>query len=121
MITVLTTPTPELNVSKVAIKLTSAQEFGMQFSLTGFGKFKDSEGADIWGSNPLVSTLLSVTGKAWSDWVPGAAPSDSDYIIDLALKRLGLTRAPAVEAPAVEAPAVEAPAVEEPAEEEAAE
>ncbi len=94
MIEVLTTPTPELNVSKVAIKLTSAQEFGMQFSLTGFGKFKDSEGADIWGSNPLVSTLLSVTGKAWSDWVPGAAPSDSDYIIDLALKQLGLTRAP---------------------------
>ena len=101
MITVLTTPTPELNVSKVAIKLTSAQEFGMQFSLTGFGKFKDSEGADIWGSNPLVSTLLSVTGKSWSDWVPGAAPSDSDYIIDLALKQLGLTRAPeeAPEAP----------------------
>jgi hypothetical protein len=110
MITVLTTPTPELNVSKVAINLTSAQEFGMQFSLTGFGKFKDPEGADIWGSNPLVSTLLSVTGKSWSDWVPGAAPSDSDYIIDLALKQLVLTRAPE-----------EAPAVEEPAEEEAAE
>jgi hypothetical protein len=107
MIEVLTTPTPELNVSKVAINLTSAQEFGMQFSLTGFGKFKDSEGADIWGSNPLVSTLLSVTGKSWSDWVPGAAPSDSDYIIDLALKQLVLTRAPAVEAPAVEEPAEE--------------
>ncbi len=102
MIEVLTTPTPELNVSKVAIKLTSAQEFGMQFSLTGFGKFKDSEGADIWGSNPLVSTLLSVTGKSWSDWVPGAAPSDSDYIIDLALKQLGLTRA-TEEAPEEEA------------------
>jgi len=104
MITVLTTPTPELNVSKVAIKLTSAQEFGMQFSLTGFGKFKDPEGADIWGSNPLVSTLLSVTGKSWSDWVPGAAPSDSDYIIDLALKQLGLTRAPEEAPEAPEAP-----------------
>jgi hypothetical protein len=106
MIEVYTIPNEKsLNVSKVAITLNSAQEFGMQFSVAGFGKYTDAEGNLTWGPNPLVSTLLNVVGESWKGWVPGAAASDSDYIIDLALKQLGLKRAPVEEAPAEEAPA----------------
>ena len=56
MIEIITIPTAELNVSKVAVSLNSAQEFGMQFSVVGWGKFKNAEGEDVWGTNPLVST-----------------------------------------------------------------
>ena len=101
MIEVNTIPNEKsLNVSKVVITLNSAQEFGMQFSVAGFGKYTDAEGNLTWGPNPLVSTLLNVVGESWKDWVPGAAASDSDYIIDLALKQLGLKRAPVEEEPA---------------------
>ena len=101
-----------LNVSKVVVKVNGVQEspLGLQFSVAGFGKYTDTQGVTTWGPNPLVSTLLNVVGETWTNWVPGAAASDEDYIIDLALKQLGLTRAPVEEAPAEEAPAEEAPA-----------
>ena len=106
MIEVNTIPNKNtLNVSKVDITLNSAAEFSMQFSVSGFGKYADAEGNVNWGPNPLVSTLLNITGKNWSDWGKTEAQTDEDYIIDLALKQLGLDRAPAEEAPAEEAPA----------------
>ncbi len=113
MITIPTKPTASLNVSKVRISLNSAAEFSMQFSVVGWGKYKDGEGNEVWGSNPVVSTLLSVSGAAWKNWVPGAAPSDADYIANLALAQLGLKRDDTVVAVEPEAPG-EAPA--EPAE-----
>jgi hypothetical protein len=96
-----------LNVSKVVVKVNGVQEspLGLQFSVAGFGKYTDAQGVTTWGPNPLVSTLLNVVGDTWTNWVPGAAASDADYIIDLALKQLGLQRAPVEEAPAEEAPA----------------
>ena len=125
MIEVPTKPTASLNVSKIAISLNSAAEFNMQFSVVGWGKYKDGEGNDVWGNNPIVNTLLSVTGAAWTNWGKTPGQTDSEYIANLALAQLGLERdeaVVAVEQPAealaaeqpVEAPA-EAPA-EEPAE-----
>ena len=111
MITVNTIPTASLNVSKVAISLNSAAEFNMQFSVVGWGKYKDSEGNDVWGNNPIVNTLLLVSGAAWTDWGKTPGQTDSDYISALALAQLGLERddtVVVVEQPA-EAPA-EAPA-----------
>jgi hypothetical protein len=105
MIEVPTKPTASLNVSKIAISLNSAAEFSMQFSIVGWGRYKDGEGKEVWGSNPVVSTLLSVSGAAWTNWVPGAAPSDADYIANLALAQLGLKRDDTVVA--AEAPASE--------------
>lgn len=117
MIEVNTIPNKNtLNVSKVAISLNSAAEFSMQFSVAGFGKYADAEGNINWGPNPLVSTLLNITGKAWSDWGKTEAQTDEDYIIDLSLKQLGLKRAPAEEAPAPKKKAAST-AEEEPAEE----
>ena len=95
MIEINTIPTAELNVSKVAVSLNSAQEFGMQFSVVGWGKFKNAEGEDVWGTTPLVSTLLSVTGPTWDAW--GSEVSDSEYIGNLSLDLLGLQRAPVEE------------------------
>jgi hypothetical protein len=92
MITVITKPKTGLNVSKISISLNSAAEFSMQFSVVGWGRYTDGEGNDVWGSNPVVSTLLSVSGAAWKNWVPGAASSDSEYIANLALAQLGLER-----------------------------
>jgi hypothetical protein len=121
MIEIAVTPTAELNASKVAVTLNSAQEFGMQFSVAAFGKITDSEGNEVWGQNPLYSGLLNVTGDAWNNW--GSDQDDATYIGDLALAQLGLTRAPeeAPEAPTEEAPEEEAeeeaPAEETPAEE----
>ena len=109
MIEVNTKPTAGLNVSKLAISLNSAAEFSMQFSVVGWGKFTDAEGNEVWGNNPLVSTLLRVDGDAWKNWTPDAAGSDADYIAGLALAQLGLERDETVVA------------AEEPAEEEAAE
>jgi hypothetical protein len=115
MIEINTVPNAQtLNVSKVVVALNSAQEFGMQFSVNGFGKYTDAEGNETWGQNPLVSTLLNVTGDAWNNW--GSDKDDATYIGDLALAQLGLERAPVKEAPAEEAPAEEAPAEEEKAE-----
>ena len=94
MIEINTIPTAELNVSKVAVSLNSAQEFGMQFSVVGWGKFKNAEGEDVWGTTPLVSTLLSVTGEAWDNWLD---VDDATYVGDLALAQLGLQRAPVEE------------------------
>jgi len=94
--------------------LNSSAEFNMQFSVVGWGKYPDPDGNDVWGSNPVVSTLLLVSGAAWKNWVPGAAPSDADYIANLALAQLGLKRDDTVVAVEPEAPA-EAPA--EPVEE----
>ena len=112
MIEINTVPTAELNASKVAIQLNSAQEFGMQFSVAAFGKITDAEGNEVWGQNPLYSGLLNVTGEAWDNW--GSDQDDATYVGDLALAQLGLTRAPeeAPEAPVEEAPAEEAPAEE---------
>jgi hypothetical protein len=92
MIEINTIPTAELNVSKVAVSLNSAQEFGMQFSVVGWGKFKNPEGEDVWGTTPLVSTLLNVTGPTWDAW--GSDKDDATYIGDLSLDLLGLQRAP---------------------------
>ena len=92
MIEINTIATAELNVSKVAVSLNSAQEFGMQFSVVGWGKFKDAEGEDVWGTNPLVSTLLNVSGPTWDAW--GSEKDDATYIGDLALAQLGLQRDP---------------------------
>ena len=94
MIELTTIPTAELNVSKVAVSINSAQEFGMQFSVVGWGKFKNAEGEDVWGTTPLVSTLLSVTGEAWDNWLD---VDDATYVGDLALAQLGLQRAPVEE------------------------
>ena len=96
MIEVNTKPNPEagLNVSKVAISLNSAAEFSMQFNVVGWGKFTNAEGQEVWGSTPLVSTLLKVDGDAWTNWTPDAAASDADYISGLGLTQLGLTAAP---------------------------
>jgi hypothetical protein len=107
MIEIAVTPTATLNASKVAITLNSAQEFGMQFAVSAFGKITDAEGNEVWGQNPLYSGLLNVTGEAWDNWLD---VDDATYVGDLALAQLGLTRAPAEEAP--EAPAEEAPAEE---------
>ena len=109
MIEINTVPTAELNASKVAITLNSAQEFGMQFSVAAFGKVT-VDGEEVWGQNPLYSGLLNISGKTWDDW--GSDVDDATYIGNLALAQLGLTRAPeeAPEAPAEEAP--EAPAEE---------
>ena len=109
MIEINTVPTAELNASKVAITLNSAQEFGMQFAVSAFGKVT-VDGEEVWGQNPLYSGLLNVTGEAWDNWLD---VDDATYIGNLALSQLGLTRAPAEEAP--EAPAEETP--EAPAEE----
>jgi hypothetical protein len=111
MIEIAVTPTAELNASKVAVTLNSAQEFGMQFSVSAFGKITDSEGNEVWGQNPLYSGLLNVTGPTWDAW--GSDKDDATYVGDLALAQLGLERAPVEEAS--EAPAEEAP--EAPAEE----
>ena len=92
MIEINTIPTAELNVSKIAVSLNSAQEFGMQFSVVGWGKFKDAEGEDVWGTTPLVSTLLNVSGSTWDAW--GSEVSDSEYIGNLSLDLLGLQRDP---------------------------
>ena len=94
MIEINTIPTAELNVSKVAVQINSAQEFGMQFSVVGWGKFKNAEGEDVWGTTPLVSTLLSVTGETWDNWLD---VDDATYVGDLALAQLGLQRAPVEE------------------------
>ena len=117
MIEINTVPTAELNASKVAITLNSAQEFGMQFAVSAFGKVT-VDGNEVWGQNPLYSGLLNISGATWDDW--GSDVDDATYVGDLALAQLGLTRAPeeAPEAPAEEAPAEEAaPAEETPAEE----
>ena len=95
MIEINTIPTAELNVSKVAVSLNSAQEFGMQFSVNGWGKFTNPEGEDAWGTTPLVSTLLNVTGPTRDAW--GSEVSDSEYIGNLSLDLLGLQRAPVEE------------------------
>ena len=95
MIEINTIATAELNVSKVAVQINSAQEFGMQFSVVGWGKFTNPEGEDVWGTTPLVSTLLNVTGPTWDAW--GSDKDDATYIGDLALAQLGLQRAPVEE------------------------
>jgi hypothetical protein len=92
MIEVNTKPKEGLNVSKVAISLNSAAEFSMQFNVVGWGKYTDAEGQEVWGSTPLVSTLLRVDGDAWTNWTPDAAASDADYIAGLALAQLGLEK-----------------------------
>ena len=104
-----------LNVSKVVITLNSASMFSMQFLVNGFGKYNDPEGNETWSPNPLVNTLLNISGESWNNW--GSDVDDATYIGDLALAQLGLTRDP--NAPVEEAPEEEAPAEEEtPAEEE---
>jgi hypothetical protein len=118
MIEVNTIPTASLNVSKIRITLNSAAEFSMQFSVVGWGRYKDGEGNDVWGNSPIVNTLLSVTGAAWTNWGKTPGQTDSEYIANLALAQLGLERDDTVVA--VEQPA-EAPAAEQPAEEESAE
>ena len=105
MITVPTKPTASLNVSKIAISLNSAAEFSMQFSVVGWGKYKDGEGKEVWGSNPVVSTLLLVSGAAWTNWGKTPGQTDAEYIANLALAQLGLKRDDTVVA--AEAPAPE--------------
>ena len=103
MITVNTIPTASLNVSQVRISINSAAEFNMQFSVVGLGKYKDGEGKEVWGSNPVVSTLLKVDGEAWTNWGKTPGQTDAEYIVGLALDQLGLKRDETVVA--AEAPA----------------
>ena len=102
-----TKPTASLNVSKVAISLNSAAEFSMQFSVVGWGKYMDGEGNEVWGNTPIVSTLLSVSGAAWTAWGKTPGETDSEYIGNLALSSLGLERDETVVAVEPEAPAAE--------------
>ena len=88
----------------------------MQFSLACYAKVM-VEGEETWSSSPIFSSLLNVTGSTWDAW--GSDVSDEEYIGNLALSQLGLTRAPEEAPEAPEAPAEEAPAEE--AEEEASE
>lgn len=113
MIEVNTKPKEGLNVSKIDISLNSAAEFSMQFSVVGWGKYTDSEGSEVWGSNPIVSTLLQVSGESWKNW--GSDVDDATYISNLALQQLGLERnetvveaAPAKELTAAEQKKVDA-------------
>ena len=106
MFEINTKPTAGLNVSKVRITLNSAAEFSMQFNVVGWGKLTNAEGNEVWGNNPLVSTLLRVDGDAWKNWTPDAAASDADYIAGLALAQLGLEKDDTVVA--AEEPAEEA-------------
>ena len=119
MIEVPTKPKAGLNVSKIAISLNSAAEFSMQFSIVGWGRYKDGKGKEVWGSNPVVNTLLRVDGAAWTDWGKTPGQTDADYIANLALAQLGLERDDTVVA--VEQPAVEEAPAEEAVAEEAAE
>ena len=119
MIEVPTKPKAGLNVSKVAISLNSAGEFNMQFSVVGWGKYPDPDGKDVWGNNPIVSTLLRVDGEAWTNWGKTPGETDAVYIGNLALAELGLSRDETVVA--VEQPAVEEAPAEEAVAEEAAE
>lgn len=98
MFSINTTPTESLNASRVDISYNSAQEFGMQFAVSAFGKVT-VDGEEVWGQNPLYSGLLNVTGEAWDNWLD---VDDATYIGDLALAQLGLQRAPVEEAPAAE-------------------
>ena len=59
---------------------------------TGWGKITNADAQEVWGSTPLVSTLLRVDGDAWTNWTPDAAASDADYIAGLALAQLGLEK-----------------------------
>jgi hypothetical protein len=77
MIEIAVTPTATLNASKVAITLNSAQEFGMQFAVSAFGKVT-VDGEEVWGQNPLYSGLLNVTGDAWNNW--GSDQDDATYV-----------------------------------------
>ena len=110
MIEIPTKPTSKLNVSKIAITLNSAAEFSMQFSVVGWGMYTDGEGKEVWGTTPIVSTLLQVTGEAWTNWGKTPGETDSEYIGNLALSQLGLERDETVVAAEPEAPAEEAPA-----------
>ena len=109
MFSINTTPTESLNASRVDISYNSGQEFGMQFSIACYAKVT-VEGKETWSSSPIFSSLLNVTGSTWDSW--GSDVSDQEYVGNLAIAQLGLTRAPeeAPEAPAEEAP--EAPAEE---------
>ena len=111
MIEIATKPTAKLNVSKLAISLNSAAEFSMQFSVVGWGMYTDGEGKEVWGNTPIVSTLLQVSGEAWTNWGKTPGETDSIYIGNLALSSLGLERDETVVA-AEEAPAEKAPAAE---------
>ena len=102
MFSINTTPTESLNASRVDISINSGVEFGMQFSLACYAKVT-VEGEETWSSSPIFSSLLNVTGSTWDAW--GSDVSDQEYVGNLALTQLGLTRAPAEEAP--EAPAEE--------------
>ena len=102
MFSINTTPTESLNASRVDIRYSSGQEFGMQFSLACYAKVT-VEGEETWSSSPIFSSLLNVSGSTWDSW--GSDVSDQEYIGNLALAQLGLTRTPeeAPEAPAEEA------------------
>ena len=115
MIEIPTKPTAKLNVSKVKVSLNSAAEFSMQFSVVGLGKYTDGEGNEVWGNTPIVSTLLLVSGAAWTNWGKTPGQTDPEYIGNLALAQLGLTRDETVVAVEPEAAPAEEPA-EEPAE-----
>ena len=108
MIEVNTIPKAGLNVSKVRISLNSSAEFNMQFSVVGWGKYPDPDGKDVWGNNPIVSTLLRVDGEAWTNWGKTPGQTDADYIIGLALAQLGLERDETVVEAEPEAPAKKA-------------
>jgi hypothetical protein len=99
MFSINTTPTESLNASRVDISINSGVEFGMQFSIACYAKVT-VEGEETWSSSPIFSSLLNVTGATWDAW--GSDVSDEEYVGNLALAQLGLTKA-TEEAPAEEA------------------
>jgi hypothetical protein len=99
MFSINTVPTESLNASRVDISINSGVMFGMQFSLACYAKVT-VDGEETWSSSPIFSSLLSVTGSTWDSW--GSDVSDQEYIGNLALAQLGLTRE-TEEAPAEEA------------------
>ena len=99
MFSINTTPTESLNASRVDISYNSGQEFGMQFSIACYAKVTVAN-EETWSSSPIFSSLLNVTGSTWDAW--GSDVSDQEYVGNLALAQLGLTREPE-EAPAEEA------------------
>ena len=98
MFSINTTPTESLNASRVDISYNSGQEFGMQFSIACYAKVTVAN-EETWSSSPIFSSLLNVTGSTWDAW--GSDVSDEEYIGNLALAQLGLTKA-TEEAPAEE-------------------
>jgi len=110
MLTIFTIPKPDagLNVSKLVVQVSSPQQYGLTFTLTGFGKFTKPDGSEVWSTNPIMSDTLAISGESLSNWPSGGGEVENTYVGDLALAQLGLERDPdGVDVPAENAPPAE--------------